>query len=730
MKRLIFAISVLAASCAAGAVNSGSQVIPKPLSEQFTSDKAFVLTPKSVIAADTQLASQADYLALALGAPTGWDLPVKIGLKKGAIVLTVDTVAAPRAEGYRLSVTPKGVTIAAHDPAGAFYGIQTLLQYFPSEVYSPTRQKGIDWSVPSVVVDDAPDYPFRAMMLDAARYYYEPEYVKRFIDIMAAYKLNKLQFHFIDDCGWRMESKKYPLLTEVGAWAGEGADRLGGFYSRQDIADIIEYAAVRGVEVIPEIEFPAHFLAAIVAYPWLGCTGEIHSVPRQHFISRDLICPGKETSLTFLRDILDETVELFPSPYINIGGDEAVYSRWEECPDCQALMKREGLAKASELQGWLTNKVAGWMKERGRKVIGWEEIVLRGDVETPVTALVWHDPADSTSVSRGGRHKVILTPASHLYFDFPESGLPGEPKHATWMPPVSVEKAYTMPLEDYSPDGCVIGVQGSMWSDQFIHGTLLQDIPALNENRSMQYVEHFVMPRMLALSELAWTPQSKREWADFSDRMGSHFNRLEAMGVNYRVPVPEVESRTVNPDGTVTFALTPNVDGATIRYTTDGTWPTRHSAVYSGPVTVDKSYKFMAINMMSPRHYSLPLMEVRDYSEYSDLGAFTDEWTPKQVPTTPAKMRTDCTGKISGNGRFIVTFVPESGADRLQTATLELYKRDELIARVERPEFVAGATYEVEVDCFEAGTPFSLVYDAVSTGGTDSQGLIFVRKAD
>ncbi|MDE5912454.1 MAG: family 20 glycosylhydrolase, partial [Muribaculaceae bacterium] len=207
MKRLIFAISVLAASCAAGAVNSGSQVIPKPLSEQFTSDKAFVLTPKSVIAADTQLASQADYLALALGAPTGWDLPVKIGLKKGAIVLTVDTVAAPRAEGYRLSVTPKGVTIAAHDPAGAFYGIQTLLQYFPSEVYSPTRQKGIDWSVPSVVVDDAPDYPFRAMMLDAARYYYEPEYVKRFIDIMAAYKLNKLQFHFIDDCGWRMESK-------------------------------------------------------------------------------------------------------------------------------------------------------------------------------------------------------------------------------------------------------------------------------------------------------------------------------------------------------------------------------------------------------------------------------------------------------------------------------------------------------------------------------------------
>lgn len=427
MKRLIFAIGILAACMAAGAVNSGSQVIPKPLSERFTSDRNFTLTSKAVIAADSELAAQANYLASKLSAPTGWDLPVKIGAKKGAILLMVDSVAIPRTEGYRLSVTPKGVTITAHDPSGAFYGIQTLLQYFPSQIYSSVRQKGVDWSVPAVVVDDAPDYPFRAMMLDAARYYYEPEYVKRFIDIMATYKLNKLQLHFIDDCGWRMESEKYPRLTEVGAWAGEGADRLGGFYSRRDLADIVEYAAVRGVEVIPEIEFPAHFLAAIVAYPWLGCTGEIHSVPRQHFISRDLICPGKETSLKFLRDILDETVELFPSPYINIGGDEAVYSRWDECPDCQALMKREGLTKASQLQGWLTNKVAQWMKERGRTVIGWEEIVLRGDVSTPVTALVWHDPSDSTAVSRDGRHKVILTPASHLYFDFPESGHPGEP---------------------------------------------------------------------------------------------------------------------------------------------------------------------------------------------------------------------------------------------------------------------------------------------------------------
>ena len=201
---------------------------------------------------------------------------------------------------------------------------------------------------------------------------------------------------------------------------------------------MLDYAAARNVEIIPEIEFPAHILSAVVAYPWLSCTGEQHEVPLQHFISRDLLCAGKQSSIDFLKDVLNETVELFPSKYINIGGDEAVYVRYEKCPDCQALMKKLGLTKPSELQGYLTNLVADMMAKKGRTVVGWEEIIQRGKVTQPVAALIWHNVSDSIQATEGG-HKAILIPATHMYLDFPESSTPGEVKAATWMPPLSLE---------------------------------------------------------------------------------------------------------------------------------------------------------------------------------------------------------------------------------------------------------------------------------------------------
>lgn len=202
------------------------------------------------------------------------------------------------------------------------------------------------------------------MMLDVARYFYDKDFVKKYIDMMAMYKMNKLQFHLIDDSGWRLEIKKYPKLTEIGAWAGKDQNRLGGYYTQEDIKEIIAYAKVRNVEIIPEIEFPAHMLSAVAAYPWLSCKGEPREVPSQHFISRDLLCVGKESSYQFLQDVLDETVNLFPSHYINIGGDEAVYDNWETCSKCQQVMKDNGLTKASDLQGYLTNQVLHMMKEK------------------------------------------------------------------------------------------------------------------------------------------------------------------------------------------------------------------------------------------------------------------------------------------------------------------------------------------------------------------------------
>lgn len=521
-------------------------IIPKPISIEQNSG-SYLLTDKTVIYYDSSLEKYAEYLADALSKPTGWDFKLKEGKGKKGIQLTLSS-EINKAEGYKLTVTSQNVSLSGADPAGVFYAIQSLLQLFPAEIYSSERQKGVVWEVPAISIFDAPERPWRGMMLDVARYFYDKEFVKKYIDRMAMYKLNKLQFHLIDDSGWRLEIKKYPRLTEVGAWAGNNTHRLGGYYTQEDIKEIIEYAQFRNIEIIPEIEFPAHMLSAVVAYPWLSCTEIQHEVPVQHFISRDLLCVGKESSYQFLEDVLKETVELFPSPYINIGGDEAVYTRWEECPKCQAVMKREGLKKASELQGYLTNVVSDMMKKYNRTVIGWEEIIQRGEINNPVVSVYWHNVSDTLQATQTG-HKAVLTPATHMYFDFPESATPGEVKAAGWMPPISLEKCYSMPINDYSSSSTVLGVQGCFWSDQFIHGTVLQEIPLLDENRSENYAEYLTFPRLLALSEVAWGKMKDRDYADFSDRVSRHYKRLDYCGCNYRVPEPIITSEKNFPMG-------------------------------------------------------------------------------------------------------------------------------------------------------------------------------------
>ena len=281
---------ILAIAChlpATWATNANEiELIPKPVHVEQTSGN-FRLSPKSTIGYDVALQGQAEYLQQVLGQSTGWDLKLKKDARKATILLTLNPEKVDKPEGYRLDVTPKGISLTGRDAGGIFYGIQTLLQLFPPQVYSDKRQHGVEWIAPAVTIYDAPNRPWRGMMLDVARYFYDKEFVKKYIDMMAMYKLNKLQFHLIDDSGWRLEIKKYPRLTEVGAWAGPDHNRLGGFYTQEDIKELIAYGQVRNVEIIPEIEFPAHILSAVVAYPWLSCTGLQHEVPTQHFISRD-----------------------------------------------------------------------------------------------------------------------------------------------------------------------------------------------------------------------------------------------------------------------------------------------------------------------------------------------------------------------------------------------------------------------------------------------------------
>ena len=726
-RRLACVSLLLAVSAGVGAQQPVS-IVPKPLHLEQTEEQ-FVLKYGMTIACEEGLKEQAEYLSQMLRQATGWEIKVRPDSRKGNIVLALDTVANKHSEGYSLSVDKKSIRISGADEAGVFYGLQTLLQLFPEDVYRNSLAGQIMWTVPGVQIVDYPERPWRGMMLDVARYFYDKEFVKKFIDMMAMYKLNKLQFHLIDDSGWRLEIKKYPRLTEVGAWAGPDSRRLGGYYTQDDIREILEYARLRQVEVIPEIEFPAHMLSAVVAYPWLGCTSKQHEVPDQHFISRDLLCVGKESSYQFLKDVLDETVALFPSQYINIGGDEAVYTNWEQCPRCQEVMKREGLGKASELQGYLTNVVADMMKKKNRTVIGWEEIIQRGKLNEQVVALMWHNVGDTIQATRTG-HKAILTPATHLYFDFPESRTPGEVKAATWMPPISLEKCYGIEVNDYSPESTVMGVQGCFWSDQFIHGTVLQEITPLNENRSEQYAEYLIFPRMLALAEVAWLPKAEREYEDFFERMKYQYAKLDAKGCNYRVPEPKILSMTQEGDS-LCFTLAPTVAGAPIRYTTNGSYPTIHSAVYENPVRVRNKADFHAMTVVNDRHYSLPIYFAPDYSAYKQYGEFTAEWKPLQVQTSPSKWRFECTGKISGNGEYEIAFIQTGGQNVLNLGNLSLWKRDEKLAeitmnqssQVDKP--VVGS---FKVDAFEAGTPFYIEVEACGVNGNDTKGLVFIRK--
>lgn len=586
-------------------------IIPHP-QEMTWADGAFTLRSNTRLCCSPDLAEQASILSEQLFASTGYDLKVEqmsladFGKLKSrsANFIGLFSTSVLAGESYYVHVEPNCILLESATPAGGFYATQTLLQLLPSQVmdshlHRPCNLPEGQWMVPCVSISDAPQRPWRGLMLDVARYFHDLRFLRHYIDCMAHYKLNRLQLHLIDDSGWRLEIKKYPRLTEQGAWAGPQEKRLGGYYTQEEMRELISYAAARGVEIVPEIEFPAHILSAVVAYPWLSCTGEQHELPTKHFISPDLLCVGKQSSLDFLRDVMDEVCALFPSPYVNIGGDEAVYKRWEACPDCQALMKKEGLEKASDLQGWLTNQVAEMLRQRGRTAVGWEEIVQRGKVEQQVVATIWHNINDTLQVKQLG-HKALLSPNTHLYLDFPECNTPGEVPAATWRPHIPLRKVYEMPCEDYSESGAVIGLQACMWSDLFIHGDRLQEYGLLNENRSETYIDYLTFPRLLAVSEVAWCKKQDRSWQRFSEAMSLHYSRLGYMGVHYRVQEPIVQV-----DGEIVTLISPD-ETAQIRYTLDGSYPHEHSPLYAAPITLSEGQTLRAITIAGPGHYSLP----------------------------------------------------------------------------------------------------------------------------
>ena len=565
-----------------------------PIPERMTwGNGQFVLKKSASIGCENaSLRPAADYLAELLGKPTGYKFKRKTG--KGTIQLALTTAGKPGS--YTLTVDKKGVKILGNTYAGVISGISTLRQLLPEDVESDDVLKGKRWSLPFVSITDEPRFGWRGMMLDCSRHFFSKAEVERLLDVLALYKMNKFHWHLVDDQGWRIEIKKYPKLTSVGAWRhynhqdsvcmqrlasedmpnftidpakvhqdANGKDVYGGFYTQQDIRDIVDYAAVRGIEVIPEIDMPGHSMIVVENYLDLSCFGK----PTWGDWQSTPMCPGKDKVLEFCKDVWREVFDLFPSKYVHIGGDEVDFTNWKTCPDCQKRMKDHGLQTVQQLQAWFTHYMEDFFNKNGKQMIGWDEIVEGGLSST--SAVMWWRSWTPEAPKKAAAHgnPVICTPNNYFYMDYVAG--------STAIPKIYGFDPYGIGVTP-AQQHLVLGVQGNLWAEW---------VPNMNR------VWYMGFPRMLAIAELGWSKSARMNLDDFNARLKPHFLRLQKAGVTYRIPDLEGFVERNSFVGTTTVKVSCPDPTAVIRYTTDGSVPQQDSPLYTAPITISESTNFI-----------------------------------------------------------------------------------------------------------------------------------------
>ena len=502
-------------------------VIPLPQEVTLTQKGAFVLTGATPIVypeGDEQLKNDAQFLSDYIADVTALRLTTTSAKVKNAITLRLNKKVQSK-EGYVITVDKKGVVIEGATAAGVFYGVQTLRKSIPVD------KSLTEVTLPAVVVKDAPRFGYRGVMLDCARHYFPVKFVKQFIDLIAMHNMNVFHWHLTDDQGWRIEVKKYPGLAKIGSVRektvlGHNSDVFddtpyGGYYTQEEAREIVKYAADRFITVIPEIDMPGHMIAALAAYPDMGCTGGPYKVSPIWGIMPDVLCLGNEKTYQFCEDVLSEMMDIFPSEYIHLGGDETPNVRWKECPKCKALMAKENLTPG-KLQGYFTNRIEKFVNSKGRRIIGWDEI-LDGDINQSATIMSWRGTAPGARGAKMG-HDVIMSPSSHVYFDYYQTRQ-GE---SQWEEPLliggnlPIERTYSL---EPVPEGAdaetashIIGVQGNLWTE-YIAG------PSL--------AEYQVLPRMGALSEVQWRPQGQKDFENYKVRQTRMLKLYDAYGLVY-----------------------------------------------------------------------------------------------------------------------------------------------------------------------------------------------------
>ncbi len=553
---------------------------------------SFAITPETKIYVgpkNEELRRIGQSLSQEIARATGVQPPVVAAApgkaRAGFIYLTL-TAPTPLdslgAEGYTLSVQPAQVVLSAHQPQGLFWGTQTIRQLLP-----PQRTAGA--SLPAMEVVDKPRYSWRGMHLDVCRHFFSTDFVKKYIDYLAMHKLNTFHWHLTDDQGWRIEIKKYPLLTSVGGFRegtlighyGEKVPRYdnvryGGFYTQAQIKEVVKYAQDRYITVVPEIEMPGHALAALTAYPELSCTGGPFKVGQTWGVFDDIFCAGNEQTFTFLQDVLTEVMPLFPSKIVHIGGDEAPKTRWKACPKCQARIQAEHLQDEHGLQSYFVQRMEKFVNSKGKTIIGWDEI-LEGGLAPNAAVMSWRGLEGGVAAARQ-HHQVVMTPGEFVYFDHAQGDAALEPLSIGGYLPLSKVYAFepTPPELTTEERKYILGAQANLWTEY---------IP------TEQQVEYMVLPRMSALAEVLWTPARQKNWESFKVRMQPQYQRYAALGANYAKSAFNVRQQLV-PDTTkgadvVTLAL--DATGPQVYYTLDGAAPTPSSTAYAGPFALSRS---------------------------------------------------------------------------------------------------------------------------------------------
>ena len=605
MRRSFFIAAIAAAVISCGTANDNTiSVVPYPNEVNIkggsfdAAGAGFHYAPELDEASVNAIKAFAGQLSLV----SGTESTVDGDAATNGFIFTLD--AALPEEAYTLDISKKAVTVKASSLRGFNYAIQTMKQMLPAEIFGKAKAEGKEWTLQCAEINDQPRFSYRGMHMDVSRHFFDMDMVKKYLDVMEIHKLNTLHWHLTDDQGWRVEIKKYPKLTEIGSirketlvghlFRGEGVyDGIpygeGCWFSQEQVKEIIAYAAAKGIDIIPEIDLPGHMLAALAAYPELGCTGGPYEVWGRWGIADEVLCAGNEQTMVFLENVLDEIADLFPCEYIHIGGDECPKVCWEKCPKCQAKIKELGLKDTEEfkaehyLQSYVMTRMTNFLEKKGKKIIGWDEI-LEGEVADNAVVMSWRGTAGGIKAAQMG-HDAIMTPNSFYYLDYYQSlDTEKEPLAIGGYLPVETCYSYEPYTEEMTAEerAHILGVQANLWTEYI----------ATNE-----HLEYMLLPRLAALSEVQWCNRENKSWERFLESADDFCAIYDAAGYNYAKHIFNVRGSIKTVDGSVYVHLEAQGD-TPIRYTLDGTDPDQNSTLYEGPVKIEGSCTLKARSIL------------------------------------------------------------------------------------------------------------------------------------